>query len=69
VYLVKYRDNFTVNLLQLSNGYKILSTVLPSRLTSYVVKIIGDYKCVFRRNRKTTDKTFFFRQMLKKMEV
>jgi hypothetical protein len=40
----------------LSPTYKILSNILPSRLTPYAEEIIGDHQCGFRRNRSTTDR-------------
>ena len=50
----------------LPTTYKILSNILLSRLTPYAEEIIGDYQCVFRRNRSTTDHLFCIRQMLEK---
>jgi hypothetical protein len=37
-------------------------------LTSYVEEIIGYYQCGFRRNRATTDHTFFIRHIVTKWE-
>jgi hypothetical protein len=39
----------------LSSSYKILSNILPSRLSPYIDEVIGDHQCGFRRNRSTTD--------------
>jgi hypothetical protein len=35
----------------LSTSYKILSSILLSRLSPYIDNIIGDYQCGFRRNK------------------
>jgi hypothetical protein len=50
----------------LSTLYKILSNILPSRLSPFIDKIIGDHQCGFRRNRSTIDQIFYFRQILEK---
>jgi hypothetical protein len=50
----------------LSTSYKILSNNLLSRLIPYADEIIGDHQCGFRRNRSTTDKTFYICQILEK---
>jgi hypothetical protein len=34
----------------LSTAYKMLSNILPSRLSPYTDEIIGDHQCGFRRN-------------------
>jgi hypothetical protein len=39
----------------LSATYKILSNILPSKLTLYAEEITGDYTCGFRRNSSTND--------------
>jgi hypothetical protein len=49
----------------LSTSYKILSNIL-SRLTPYADEITGDHQCGFRRNRSTTDQSFYIRQILEK---
>jgi hypothetical protein len=49
-----------------STSYKILSNSLLSRLTAYVVKIIGDHQCAFQHDRSTTDQIFYIQQMLEK---
>jgi hypothetical protein len=49
-----------------STIYKILSTILLSRLTSYVEEIIGDHQCGFQCNRSTTDHIFSICQILEK---
>jgi hypothetical protein len=46
--------------------YKILSSILLSRLTPYAEEIIGDHHCGFRCNRLTTDSIFYVRQILEK---
>jgi hypothetical protein len=43
----------------LSTSYKMLSNVLPSRLTPCVDEITGDQQYAFRRNRSTTDQIYF----------
>jgi hypothetical protein len=48
----------------LSTTYKILSNILPSRLTSYEQKIIGDHQCGFRCHRSTTQHISCIRQVL-----
>jgi hypothetical protein len=42
-------------ILLLPTKYNILYNILVSRLTPYVVEIIGDRQCGFRRNSSTTD--------------
>jgi hypothetical protein len=46
--------------------YKILSTILLSRLIPYADEIIGDHQCGFRRNSSKTDQIFYIRQILEK---
>jgi hypothetical protein len=53
-------------ILLFSTTYKILSTILLSRLTPYAKKITGDQQCGFRRNRSTTDHVFCIRQIFEK---
>jgi hypothetical protein len=50
----------------LSTSYKILSNILPSRLSPYISEIIGDHQCGFRSNRSTTDQIFCIHQTLEK---
>ena len=50
----------------LSTTYKILSSILLSRLTPHAEENIGDHQCGFRRSRSTTDHIFCIRQMLGK---
>jgi hypothetical protein len=50
----------------LSNSYKILSSILLSRLTPYADEIIGDHQYGFRCNRTMTDQIFYIRQILEK---
>jgi len=52
----------------LPNTYKILSSILLSRLTPHAEKITGDHQCGFRRNRSTTDHILCIRQIIKKKE-
>jgi hypothetical protein len=42
----------------LSTTYKILSSILLSRLAPYAEEIIGEHQCEFRHNRSTTDHIF-----------
>jgi hypothetical protein len=56
-----YRD-----ISRLSTTYKILSSVLLSRLTPCAKEITGDHQCGFGRNRSTTDQIFCIRQILEK---
>jgi len=44
--------------------YVMLFNILISRLTPYVDGIIGEYQCVFRRNRSTTDPIFCIRRTM-----
>jgi hypothetical protein len=46
--------------------YKILSNILPSRLTPYAEEIIWKYQCGLRRNRPNTDLMVCIRQMFQK---
>jgi hypothetical protein len=39
----------------LSTSYKIVTSILLSRLSPHVDEIIMDHQCGFRRNRTTTD--------------
>jgi hypothetical protein len=50
----------------LSTAYKILSSILPVRLTPYVNEITGDHQCGFRRNISTSDQIFYIRKILEK---
>jgi hypothetical protein len=50
----------------LSNSHKILSNILPARVTPYAYEIIGDHQCGFRSNRSTADQIFCIRQILEK---
>jgi hypothetical protein len=50
----------------LSNSYKILLNILPSKLSAYIDETIGDHQCGFRHNRSTTDQVFCFHQILEK---
>ena len=50
----------------LPTTYKILSSVLLSRLTPYTEEIIGNHQCGFRRNISTTDHILCIRQILEK---
>jgi len=43
--------------------YKILSSILPSRLTPYAEEIIGDHQCGFRCSRSNTDYIFCIRHI------
>jgi hypothetical protein len=48
----------------LPTSYKILSNILLSRLIPYADEIIGEHQCGFRRNRSTTDQTFYIFQIM-----
>jgi len=50
----------------LPTTYKILSSILLSRLIPYAEEIMGDHQCGFRRNRSTTDHIFCIRQIFEK---
>jgi hypothetical protein len=50
----------------LSTSYKILSNILPARLTPYTDEIIGEHQCGFRHNTSTTDQIFYIQQILGK---
>jgi hypothetical protein len=53
----------------LSTTYKMLSNILPSRLTPYAKETIGNRQCAFRHKGSTTDHTFSIRQILDKMRI
>jgi len=53
-------------ILLLPTTYKILSSILLSRLIPYAEEVIGDHQCGFRRSRSTTDHIFGIRQILQK---
>jgi len=61
---IKYRD-----ILLLLTTYKILSSILLSRLTPYVKEIIRNHQCGFRRNKSTTNHTFCIPQILEKIGI
>jgi hypothetical protein len=46
--------------------HKMLSFILPLRLTPYVDEITEDHHCKFRRNRSNTDQIFCILEMLEK---
>jgi hypothetical protein len=50
----------------LTTTYKILSNCLLSRLTRNAKEITGGHQSGFLRNRSTTDRIFYIRQMLEK---
>jgi hypothetical protein len=58
---IKYRD---ISLL--STTYKILSSILLSRLTPYAEEIIRNHQCGFRHNRSTTNHTICIPQIREK---
>ena len=45
---------------------KILSSVILERLKEYSGEILGEYKCGFRPQRRTTDQIFVVRQIFEK---
>ena len=46
--------------------FKIVSSILLSRLTPYAEEIIGDHQCGFRHNTSATDHIFCIRHILEK---
>jgi hypothetical protein len=50
----------------LPTTYNILSNIPVPRLTPYVVEIIWDHQCGFRRKRSTADQRLSIRQILEK---
>jgi hypothetical protein len=50
----------------LPTSYKILSSILPSRLSPYVDEIIGVHQYGFQRNRSIRDQICCFHQILEK---
>jgi sorting nexin-29 len=50
----------------LNTGYKVLSTILFTRILPLAENIIGDYQCGFRKNRSTVNQIFTVRQILEK---
>jgi hypothetical protein len=48
----------------LSTETEILASILPSRLSPFVDKIIGDHQCGFQHNRSTTDHMCCIHQIL-----
>jgi hypothetical protein len=51
---------------RLSVTYKILSSIVLSRLTLYAEEIIGDRQCGFKCNRSPNDHIFCIRQIHEK---
>jgi hypothetical protein len=49
----------------LPTTYKVLSSILLSRLTPYAEEIIGDHQCGFRRNISTTHISAFVKYFSK----
>jgi hypothetical protein len=49
-----------------STSYKILSSIIVSRLIPYADKIIGDHQCGFWHNRPATDDICYICQILEK---
>ena len=56
-----------IGISHLSTTYKILSSILLSRLTPYAEEITGDCQCGFQCNRLTTDHIFCICQILEKI--
>ena len=48
----------------LNTAYKVLSTILFARISTFAENIIGNYQCGFRKNRSTTNQIFTLRQRL-----
>jgi hypothetical protein len=53
----------------LTNYYKILSNILPLRLTPHTDDITGEHQCVVQRNESGMGKTFCILQILQRMGV
>jgi len=51
---------------ELPEEYKILATILLSRLTPYAEEIIGDHQCGFPHNISMTDHIFCIHPVLEK---
>jgi hypothetical protein len=51
----------------LPTTYKILSSIMLSRLTPYEEEIIEDHQCAFRRSKSATDHIFCIRKLLEKI--
>jgi sorting nexin-29 len=50
----------------LNTAYKILSTILFTRISPFAENITGNYQCGFRKNRSTVNQIFTLRQILEK---
>ena len=50
----------------LNIAYKIFSNILFARISLFAEKIIGNYRCVFRKNRSKINRIFTLRQILEK---
>jgi sorting nexin-29 len=50
----------------LNTAYKVLSTILFTRILPLAENIIGNYQCGFRKNRSTVNQIFTLRQILEK---
>ena len=53
-----------ISLLSITSTYKILSNILPSKLTPYAGEVIGDQQFEFRLNRSSTNRIFLIREIL-----
>jgi len=50
----------------LNTAYKILPNILFARIQPFAENIIRNYRCVFRKNRCTTNQIFTLKQILEK---
>jgi hypothetical protein len=53
----------------ISTSYKIVSSILLSRLSPYIDEIIENHQCRFRRNSSTINQIFCIHDMLEKSDT
>jgi len=63
-YIMECSNYRGVSLLNIA--YKILSKIIFTRISPFAENIIGNYQCVFRKNRSKTNQIFTLRQILEK---